>query len=152
MLLAVTIGLQPADDVERYFRDSMLQASASIGLPRRCHSVPGECSGRGRIWLGACVRRNTAERVYIFEAAHNPEVAGSNPAPAIEKALETEPFASAVQAWAENFCPTFARFCLSPGRASRTRHNTDESTFRMSKAKRTTMSKMNRERELKEKR
>jgi hypothetical protein len=28
-------------------------------------------------------RRNTAERVYISEAAHNPEVAGSNPAPAI---------------------------------------------------------------------
>jgi hypothetical protein len=27
-------------------------------------------------------RRNTAERVYITEAAHNPEVAGSNPAPA----------------------------------------------------------------------
>jgi hypothetical protein len=28
-------------------------------------------------------RRNEAERVYIIEAAHNPEVAGSNPAPAI---------------------------------------------------------------------
>ena len=27
-------------------------------------------------------RRNTAERVYTVEAAHNPEVAGSNPAPA----------------------------------------------------------------------
>jgi hypothetical protein len=30
-------------------------------------------------------RRNTAERVYLFEAAHNPEVAGSNPAPATAK-------------------------------------------------------------------
>jgi hypothetical protein len=30
----------------------------------------------------AC-QRNTAERVYLFEAAHNPEVAGSNPALAI---------------------------------------------------------------------
>jgi hypothetical protein len=30
-------------------------------------------------------RRNTAERVYITEAAHNPEVAGSNPAPATAK-------------------------------------------------------------------
>jgi hypothetical protein len=30
-------------------------------------------------------RRNTAERVYLNEAAHNPEVAGSNPAPATEK-------------------------------------------------------------------
>jgi hypothetical protein len=38
-------------------------------------------------------RWNTAERVYIIEAAHNPEVAGSNPAPATEKAPETGPFA-----------------------------------------------------------
>src|SRR5512132_499759 len=30
-------------------------------------------------------RRNTAERVYRTEAAHNPEVAGSNPAPATTK-------------------------------------------------------------------
>ena len=30
-------------------------------------------------------RRNEAERVYLFEAAHNPEVAGSNPAPATYK-------------------------------------------------------------------
>jgi hypothetical protein len=30
-------------------------------------------------------RRNTAERVYTFEAAHNPEVAGSDPAPATAK-------------------------------------------------------------------
>ena len=37
-------------------------------------------------------RRNTAERVYLFEAAHNPEVAGSNPAPLLRKASETGPF------------------------------------------------------------
>ena len=30
-------------------------------------------------------RRNTAERVHTIEAAHNPEVAGSNPAPATHK-------------------------------------------------------------------
>ena len=30
-------------------------------------------------------RRNTAELVYTIEAAHNPEVAGSNPAPATAK-------------------------------------------------------------------
>jgi hypothetical protein len=30
-------------------------------------------------------RRNTAERVYTTEAAHNPEVAGSNPAPATQE-------------------------------------------------------------------
>ena len=28
--------------------------------------------------------RNTAERVYTIEVAHNPEVAGSNPAPAMD--------------------------------------------------------------------
>src|SRR6266516_6653144 len=33
----------------------------------------------------AAFRRNTAERVYTIEAAHNPEVAGSNPAPATYK-------------------------------------------------------------------
>ena len=32
-------------------------------------------------------RRNTAARVYMSEAAHNPEVAGSNPAPATGKGL-----------------------------------------------------------------
>jgi hypothetical protein len=37
-------------------------------------------------------RRNTAERVYRIEAAHNPEVAGSNPAPATRKAPETGAF------------------------------------------------------------
>ena len=39
------------------------------------------------------LRRNTTERVYRVEAAHNPEVAGSNPAPATGKAPETGPFA-----------------------------------------------------------
>jgi hypothetical protein len=29
--------------------------------------------------------------VYLIEAAHNPEVAGSNPAPATHKALEAGP-------------------------------------------------------------
>ena len=37
-------------------------------------------------------RRNEAERVYIIEAAHNPEVAGSNPAPATGKAYVCVPF------------------------------------------------------------
>jgi hypothetical protein len=34
---------------------------------------------------GSAFRRNTAERVCMIEAAHNPEVAGSNPAPATGK-------------------------------------------------------------------
>src|SRR5215208_4611733 len=37
-------------------------------------------------------RRNTAERVYVIESAHNPEVAGSNPAPATPKGLENGAF------------------------------------------------------------
>ena len=32
--------------------------------------------------LETAFRRNEAERVYLIEEAHNPEVAGSNPAPA----------------------------------------------------------------------
>jgi len=47
--------------------DSSCKRSASIGLPQR---------------------GNTAERVYRIEAAHNPEVAGSNPAPATAKGAE----------------------------------------------------------------
>jgi hypothetical protein len=37
---------------------------------------------RPNIALEPAFRRNEAERVYVIEAAHNPEVAGSNPAPA----------------------------------------------------------------------
>jgi hypothetical protein len=39
----------------------------------------------GESRLEPAFRRNTAERVYTTEAAHNPEVAGSNPAPATSK-------------------------------------------------------------------
>src|SRR5213593_3225570 len=35
--------------------------------------------------LEPAFRWNTAERVYTIQAAHNPEVAGSNPAPATHK-------------------------------------------------------------------
>jgi hypothetical protein len=37
-------------------------------------------------------RRNTAACVCTIEAAHNPEVAGSNPVPATQEAPETGPF------------------------------------------------------------
>ena len=37
------------------------------------------------------LRRNTAEGVYRIEAAHNPEVAGSNPAPATSEGLPCRP-------------------------------------------------------------
>jgi hypothetical protein len=42
-------------------------------------------SAAGQIGSKPAFRRNTAERVYRIEAAHNPEVAGSNPAPATAK-------------------------------------------------------------------
>jgi hypothetical protein len=43
-------------------------------------------------------QRNTAERVYTIEAAHNPEVAGSNPAPATSKGLGNSAFLFEVRA------------------------------------------------------
>ena len=65
------------------------QASAfrSDATVFRLNARPGQKTGS----LSA-FGRNTAERVYLFEAAHNPEVAGSNPAPLLRKALETGPF------------------------------------------------------------
>src|SRR6185295_4483353 len=42
--------------------------------------------------------RNTAERVYLFEAAHNPEVAGSNPAPLLQEVRKCSPFVSGSRA------------------------------------------------------
>jgi hypothetical protein len=42
--------------------------------------------GRGRkTGSEPAFRRTTAEHVYTIEAAHNPEVAGSNPAPVTQK-------------------------------------------------------------------
>jgi hypothetical protein len=49
-------------------------------------------------------RRNTAARVYRIEAAHNPEVAGSNPAPATEKG----PGNRAFFLWITGAVPIFA--------------------------------------------
>src|SRR5512132_3218755 len=52
-------------------------------------------------------RRNTAAPVYRSDAAHHPQVAGSNPAPATEKAPETGPFRFGSGERRRNFCPTF---------------------------------------------
>jgi hypothetical protein len=59
--------------------------SASIGLQLRCHRVRLSARARPKTGSDAVFRRNDAERVYPTEAAHNPEVAGSNPAPATKK-------------------------------------------------------------------
>ena len=68
--------------------------SASIKLPQRCHCVPPKSDLRAGTAVQPAFRRNTAERAYTIEAAHNPEVAGSNPAPAIGKARKRGPFVS----------------------------------------------------------
>ena len=65
---------------------SSCKRSASTGLPQRCHRVPPKCTAAAETGSESAFRRNTAERVYTIEAAHNPEVAGSNPAPATGKA------------------------------------------------------------------
>src|SRR6266536_2275355 len=50
-------------------------------------------SAAGQIGSERGFRRNTAERVYPTEAAHNPEVACSSPAPATRRPPVTGPFA-----------------------------------------------------------
>jgi hypothetical protein len=58
----------------------------------------GYTSARDAGWSSQVARR-----------AHNPEVAGSNPAPATEKAPETGLSSSSDEIWLQNFCRTFAR-------------------------------------------
>jgi hypothetical protein len=71
---------------------SSCKRSASIPLPRPCNRVPPKCRPRPKSGSEPAFRRNEAERVYPIEAAHNPEVAGSNPAPLFVKGAETGPF------------------------------------------------------------
>src|SRR5215813_13204638 len=66
--------------------------SASIRLPRGCHCTPLNARRLPETRSESAFRRNRAECVYVTEAAHNPEVAASNPAPVLSKALETGPF------------------------------------------------------------
>jgi hypothetical protein len=55
--------------------------------------------------LEPAFRRKTAERVYRIEAAHNPEVAGSNPAPATKKGPQTRAFRFLDWPGVPNFLP-----------------------------------------------
>ena len=61
-------------------------------LQQRCNLFRPNAPPRPKTGSDSAFQRNTAERVYQSEAAHNPEVAGSNPAPATGKAPETGPF------------------------------------------------------------
>jgi hypothetical protein len=53
--------------------------SARIELPQRCQVFRLNARPRPKTRSEPTFRRNTAERVYTIEAAHNPEVAASNP-------------------------------------------------------------------------
>src|SRR5947207_15863050 len=75
---------------------SWCKRSASIALPRRCHRIPPKCAAAAENWLRSCISAERGGRVYIIEPAHNPEVAGSNPAPLLPEAPATAPSASLV--------------------------------------------------------
>src|SRR4249920_384774 len=57
-------------------------------------------------WKGS--RTSPRPQTTCLERTHNPEVAGSNPAPATGKAPETGLFVLAAVISRQNFCPTFA--------------------------------------------
>ena len=82
--------------------------SASTALPQRCHRVPPKAPSRPKTGSEVAFRRNTAACVHTIEAAHNPEVAGSNPAPATQKAPETGLFRFTAAVGERTFCPSFA--------------------------------------------
>jgi hypothetical protein len=63
------------------------QASAAVSPCSAEMQAPCPLSG-----LEPAFRRNTAAHLDPIAAAHNPEVAGSNPAPAIQKAPQTRGF------------------------------------------------------------
>ena len=56
-----------------------------VGVFRDVTVLRLNATAEGHSGSGPAFRRNTAERVYTIEAAHNPEVAGSNPAPATSR-------------------------------------------------------------------
>ena len=95
-----------------YAAASVLQASCFRGdvTVFRLNARPRAKSGSEPAF-----RRNTAEPVYLIEAAHNPEVAGSNPAPAIEKGPGNRAFFLP----AHDAIPTSAGVFASTARASR---------------------------------
>ena len=106
---------------------SVLQASgfrSDVTVFRLNASVAGQSGSE------SAFRRNTAERVYTIEAAHNPEVAGSDPAPATRKAPETGPFCSLSRMRSAkllpNFCPERAAWQKGGGAAHRGRRRERE--------------------------
>jgi hypothetical protein len=70
------------EDWNRYAAASVLQAS---GFRRDVTMFRLNARSRPKTGSEPAFRRNTAACVCTIEAAHNPEVAGSNPAPATAK-------------------------------------------------------------------
>jgi hypothetical protein len=66
--------------------------SASAGLPPRSAAFRLNAVDEARSRSETAIRRNGAARADSVEAAHNPEVAGSNPAPRYEKPRSREAF------------------------------------------------------------
>jgi hypothetical protein len=83
---SVTSGIRTGH--QRIAAASVLQAS---GLRSDVTVFRLNATAAAESGLEPAFRRNTAERAYGIEAAHNPEVAGSNPAPATAEAPETGP-------------------------------------------------------------
>ena len=76
---------RPRSNASTWRSTRRCKRSASIRVPERCHRVPPKCNAGRQSGSEHAFRRNTAARLYQIEAAHNSEVAGSNPAPATSK-------------------------------------------------------------------
>jgi hypothetical protein len=100
-----TICRTSDDRVRASLAASVLQAPgfpSDVGV-FRLNSTTVRQSG-----LEPAFRRNTAERVYLTEAAPNPEVAGSNPAPATHGGPGDRGVSRRLSLWPAAICKRFA--------------------------------------------
>jgi hypothetical protein len=76
-----------ASDLERAIGGTVAAASVlhAIGFRGDVTMFRRDATADGQSGSTAAFRQNRADRVYIIEAAHEPEVAGSNPAPLLER-------------------------------------------------------------------
>jgi hypothetical protein len=93
--------------------------SASIVLPQRSTRFRRNARPRRRTGSDPVFRRNTAERVYTTEAAHNPEVAGSNPAPATAKRPRERGFSPTTPALRRDSCKRTTVACQTSSASCR---------------------------------
>src|SRR5262249_2219885 len=88
-------------------------------VPRGTDEHGGDASGASHRCYNA--RSDAGGSSQVARRAHNPEVAGSNPAPATTKAPETGPFVCLDENVRPNFCPIFARSHRRVGRSALSR-------------------------------